>query len=355
MRTLPHGGTLRVLVGNLRIGLINFDPGRLVQAEHCGVFSEYLQTFIRIVISIRIQRQPVCQFGEKVVTGILYTADYIQRAVEARIFPAFDRRIGLLVFTGTVDGFINPDCPFLQSGNGRDRLKGGTGSLQRLGCVVSQRQRLIGIELGKIFRVGNPVVVIARVCDQSQNLSCSDIGDNTTGRTWIECKLGGCNLNISDFVHQKFKRIIIPAGTEAVNLRLVVGQNILGIQGEAQLFAGNHVVIDQVAVNLLCKLRIIGQILEHIIHQGGENIVGIGILTGDVQFRRIYPVAGNTVIEIIPEADGIVFPCLILCAFRVDGILDNDSGLITGEVGININHIRLHLLRKITHQSGVPG
>ena len=58
---------------------------------------------------------------------------------------------------------------------------------------------------------------------------------------------GRGNLNISDFVHQKFKRIIIPAGTEAVNLRLVVGQNILGIQGEAQLFAGNHVVIDQVA------------------------------------------------------------------------------------------------------------
>ena len=92
---------------------------------------------------------------------------------------------------------------------------------------------------------------------------------------------------------------------------------------------GNDLVIYQIAEHTLGKLVVIFQGFYHIIHQLSEYIICIRILTGYIQPCGIHPVAGNSAVDIISEADGTVPPRLVLGGGLVNLILldDTDRGL----------------------------
>ena len=133
------------------------------------------------------------------------------------------------------------------------------------------------LQLIEIFHIIDPVIIIAGVRYQSQNLTGFDTGYHTAGGTGIQRQLGGCNLNVSYLINHELVSIIFSAGTQQIYFTLVIGQHILIVECQTQLPPGNHVIIDQVPVDFFRKFRIFLQIAEAELHQLGKYVIRIGI------------------------------------------------------------------------------
>ena len=98
----------------------------MVQSKHGRVFAEGGKALVRRIGAVRLDAQPVGQFREKVVTGILYAFLYIFSIMASGPYPALDRVGYLVVNTRTFDGVREPNHPFFQGCHGSNRLEGGT-------------------------------------------------------------------------------------------------------------------------------------------------------------------------------------------------------------------------------------
>ena len=186
------------------------------------------------------------------VAGIHDAVLRIQWAVLARIDPAPHMGGDLLVHTCTVDCFRKTDGLFLQGGHGHDGLKRGARGFLGLGRIVEQRQGHVVVQLIVVFRIhctGKLIVVIAGIRHQGPYLSRLHIGHHASGRTGIQGQLGRGDLNIRDLLADELEGILVSVGLQHPDLRLIVSQDILGIQGQAQLLSCDRTAVYEILID----------------------------------------------------------------------------------------------------------
>ena len=125
----------------------------MVQSKHGRVFAEGGKALVRRIGAVRLHTEPVGQFSEEVVAGVLYALLDVLAVMTAGPDPALDRLGNLIVYTGTLDGVLEPYHALFQGRYSRDGLKGGARCLLGLGRVVVQRSGHIVLELAEISRV----------------------------------------------------------------------------------------------------------------------------------------------------------------------------------------------------------
>ena len=91
-----------------------------------------------------------------------------------------------------------------------------------------------------------------------------------------------------------------------------------GHRGRGRVPSGHGAVIDKVAEDLLRERRIVLQVIHHIFHDRLVNTVRIRVSGLDLQLCRVDPALRDPVVQVIPEADGIVLPCVVCVRLLVD-------------------------------------
>ena len=104
-----------------------------------------------------------------------------------------------------------------------------------------------------------------------------DVRDDRAGRTRIQSQLGRCDLDIGDLLSDKLERVLVSSRLQHPDFILVVCQDILVIEGEAEFLSGYGAVVYEIPEDLLCEGRIVLQVIQHIIHDGPVNAVRVGI------------------------------------------------------------------------------
>ena len=89
--------------------------------------------------------------------------------------------------------------------------------------------------------------------------------------------------------------------------------------------------------------------LQHVVHQNLVDIVGTGILVGDIQLCGIDPAFRNTGINILTQTDLVILPRLIALAVLVDPVFLDDPDRRIRQPVIDVGHVGHHILRKILH------
>ena len=245
----------------------------------------------------------------------------------SRIDPALDRRVYFFIFTGTVNGFVKTDDLFLQTCNGHDRLEGRARRFLGLGRIVVQRQGQILLQLSHISRIrasGQAVIVVARIGNQCPHLSGVDIRDHNSAGTRVKGQLSRCQFNVLDLAADKLEGVFFAIGSQKLHFVCVVRKHPLGVKCQAQLTSGDNLVIDQITVNTLGEFCVILQMLQHVVHQNLVDIIGTGILVGDIQLCGIDPAFRNTGVNIITQTDLVILPRLIALAVLVDLVFLDD-------------------------------
>ena len=146
------------------------------------------------------------KFCKYYVTGVLDTCDDIFGAMSAWIDPAVDRRICLVIYTGTVNSIRKGDHSFFQCSNSCDRFESRSRSLDSLGSVVVKRIGHIALQFCKvscIYTSGHTVIIITWIRNQGTDFSCLNICYNTACCTGIKRQLGRCQLQIRDLIFDK--------------------------------------------------------------------------------------------------------------------------------------------------------
>ena len=120
--------------------------------------------------------------------------------------PAGRRRRDLRKLSGRVNHGRRRNRPFLQTRDGRNRLKGRTGSQVFLGHTVNEGGRQIlpqAIVIIGIHHIGQPVVIVAGIGHTGQGLAGIRIHDYDAAAAGLQRKLRRGNLQISDLVQHK--------------------------------------------------------------------------------------------------------------------------------------------------------
>ena len=240
----------------------------------------------------------------------------------------------------------------LQPGHRRDGLEGGTRRLSGLGRVVVKRQGLVihqTVVVGHVHGVGQTIVVVARIRDQRPDLPRVDVGHDASRSAGIQRKLRRCKLHFRDLSHKELVRIIRAVLPEKILLPLIVLQDSLVIQRQAKLLSADNVAADDVPADQLLEFIVREQLLQGVIDQGFIDLRSTGVLTRGVESGGIHPVFRDSVVQELPETDGIRLPALIILRSGVDPVAVDHAGSVGGQHGVQIVHEGLLVVRKLRH------
>ena len=76
-----------------------------------------------------------------------------------------------------------------------------------------------------------------------------NVCDHAGRSTRIQGQLGRGDLNIRDLLADELEGILVSVGLQHPDLRLIVSQDILGIQGQAQLLSCDRTAVYEILID----------------------------------------------------------------------------------------------------------
>ena len=283
MVTLSHRGTLRVVVGNPGLRLIELKPCLSVQAEEARILLDPAHAEVGVVVPRAVRRKPVPEIREEEVAGILDAVHERLISVVRGVDPAADIRCHEIILSGTVDHRGKIYDLLLQGRDRCDRLKGGAGRKLCLRRAVEKRQGEVLIALLQVFRIGDPVIVKAGIGDERPDLSRPHIRHDDGAVAGVQSQLRRSDLQPFDLVDQKAVGKVRISRRKLLIGRVVLREHSLLEHRHQKEISGDPPVRDGVFIEELVKVRVLPEMLRNLFRKKGEDALRVGILRRELE------------------------------------------------------------------------